>query len=182
MYKRIGAILLICLFTLSGCMKSAIYKDEDIAAIVRGEEITVGYLRLLYPDDTLPEIIDGAVKAKLAEQEVKKMDIDISEKVKDIEESYGEYPEDELQSGEAQSIRVFADPQAKKLGMDSKDYYKKYTETSAKMVAYINAYTSEILGEIADDEFGIEEYNHHANELLDDLVEQNKDAIEIRIK
>lgn len=182
MYKWVGCMLFICLLILSGCMNSTAYTDEDVAAIVRGEEITVGYLRFLYPDDAIVEMIDGAVKAKLAEQEVEKMNIDISKQVKEIEESHGKYPQDEIHSAEAQSIRAFADPQASKLGIDPKEYYKKYTETSAEMVAYINVYISGILGELEDDEFGIEEYNHHANELLDLLVEQNKDAIEIRIK
>ncbi|WLV25857.1 hypothetical protein QR721_06550 [Aciduricibacillus chroicocephali] len=182
MYKWFGCLMLSCLFFLSGCMSSTAYKDKDVAAVVRGEKITVGYLRFLYPDDALTDMVEGAVKAKLAEQEVKKMNIDISKQVIDIKESHGTYPPDELKSAEAQSIRTFADPQAAKLGIEPQEYYKKYTETSAKMVAYINTYTSEILGELKDDEFGIEEYDHHANELLDDLVEQNKEAIEIRIK
>src|SRR5690625_5847179 len=108
MDKRISCMLFICLLILSGCMNSSTYKDEDVAAIVRGEEISVGYLRFLYPDDAIIEMIDGAVKAKLAEQEVKKMNIDISDKVKEVEESYGKYPQDELYSEGAQSIRAFA--------------------------------------------------------------------------
>jgi len=182
MYKWVGCMLLICLFILSGCMNSAAYKDEDVAAIVRGEEITVGYLRVLYPDDAIVEMIDEPVKAKLAEQEVKKRNIDVSKQVKEIEESYGKYPDDELHSTEAQSLRAFADPQAEELGIDPEEYYKKYTETSAEMVAYTNAYTSEILGELEDDELGIEEYNYHAHELLEGLAEQNKNAIEVRIE
>ena len=182
MYKWVSCMLLICLFILSGCMNSADYKDEDVAAIVRGEEITVRYLRFLYPDDAIVEMVDEAVKAKLAEQEVKKMNIDVSKQIKEIEESYGKYPQGELNSAEAQSIRAFADPQAEELGIDPKEYYKQYTEISAEMAAYSNAYTSELLGGLEDDEFGIEEYNHHASELLDDLVERNKDAIEIKIK
>ena len=182
MYKWVGCMLLICLFILSGCMNSADYKDDDVAAIVRGEEITVGYLRFLYTDDAIVEMIDEVVKAKLAEQEVKKMNIDVSKQVKEIEGLFGKYPQDELHSPEAQSIRTFADPQARELGIDPKEYYKKYTEISVEMATYINVYTSKILGELEDDEFGIEEYIHHANELLDDLVERNKDAIKILIK
>lgn len=182
MYKRVCYTLSICLFILSGCMNSGLGKNEDVAAIVRGEEITVGYLRLLYPDDAIKEIIDEVVKAKLAKQEVQKMRIDISEVVKDIEESYGEYPGDELDSAEALSIRTFAKPQAEKIGMTPKEYYRSYTKASAEMSAYVNAYTSEILGGIQDDEFGIEEYVYHANELLDHLMELNKDMIEIHIK
>src|SRR5699024_7289333 len=152
MYKWVGCMMLICLFILSGCMNSAAYKDEDVAAIVRGEEITVGYLRILYPDDAIVEMIDEPIKAKLAEQEVKRRNIDVSKQVKEIEESYGKYPDDELHSTEAQSIRAFADPQAEELGIDPKEYYKKYTETSDEMVAYINDYATVILDELENDQ------------------------------
>lgn len=182
MRKWVGCMLLICLVALSGCMNIGANKDQDVVVIVRGDEITVGYLRMLYPDDAMKEMIDSVVKAKLAEQEVKKMNIDVTKQVKEIEESYGTYPKDELNGDEAESIRTFADSQAKKLEMNAKEFYEKYTEISAKMAAYVNAYTSEVLGELEDDESGIEEYNHHANELLDDLVEQNKDEIKISIK
>ncbi|WP_042143588.1 hypothetical protein [Paucisalibacillus sp. EB02] len=181
MYKWTG-LLVICLFILSGCMDSASFNDEDIAAIVRGEEITIGYLRMLYPDEEIVSMMDEVVIAKLAEQEVKKMKVDASEHINKIVESYGQYPQEETQGAEAESIRAFADAQAKKLGMDPSDYYKKYTEISTEMVGYINAYTSEFLGELGEDEFGIEEYAEHANQLLEDLVEQNRDRIEIMIK
>ncbi len=95
MDKRVGCILFICLVILSGCMDSSGDKDEDVAAIVRGEEVSVGYLRFLYPDDTITEMVDEVVKAKLAEQEVRKMNIDITVKIKEIKESYGMYPQDE---------------------------------------------------------------------------------------
>lgn len=182
MRKWTGCMLLICLFIFSGCMNSESSKDEDVAAIVRGEEITIDHLRLLYSDDAIADMIDEAVKAKLAEQEVKKMNIDVSKKVKELKKSYGTYPKDEQHNTKAQSIRAFADPQAKKLHMDPEEYYKKYTEASTEKSAYINTYVAEVLGELEDDELGIEEYKQHENELLEDLVENNKDKIDIRIK
>src|SRR5699024_931004 len=182
MYKWVGCMLLICLFILSGCMNSAAYKDEDVAAIVRGEEITIGYLRVLYPDDAIVEMIDEPIKAKLAEQEGKKRNIDVSKQVKEIEESYGKYPHDELHSTEAQSIRAFADPQTEELGTDPKHNKKKYTATSDEMMAYITAYNPEKLGELEDDELDIEENNRHAHEVFEVLVEEHKNAIDIRIK
>lgn len=182
MYKKVGFMLSICLFILSGCMNSSAYKDEDVAAIVRGEEISVGSLRFLYPDEAIIEMVDEVVVAKLAEQEVKKMNIDITDKVEEEKQSYGKYPQKKLNSADTQSIRAFADPQAKKLGIDPREYYKVYTKLSAEMGAYINTYISNILGELEEDEFGIEEYAHHANEVLEHLVEQNKHAIEVRIK
>jgi len=182
LYKRLIYIVLISFFILSGCTGNNAYKDEDVAAVVRGEKITVGYLRFLYPDDAMKEMIDGVVKAKLAEQEVKKMDIDISKQVKEIKDTYGKYPQDDSNDSETQSTRKFADLQAEKLGMDPKEYYQEYTKASAEMVAYINTYVSEVLGELESDEFGVEEYDHHANELLDEIVDRNKSKIDIKIK
>lgn len=180
MYKW-TALLIFCLFILSGCMQSDAYHDEDVAVIVNGEEITVGYLRMLYPDEEIENMIDEVVKAKLAEQEVEKMNVDVSKHIDKIVDSYGQYPNKEVQSVEAQSIRAFADPQAEKLGMDPNEYYEEYTRISTEMVGYINAYTSAILGELEEDVYGIEEYAEHAHHLFEDLVEQNQDKIEIKI-
>lgn len=174
-------MLFVFLFIFSGCLDSAAHKNEDVAAIVRGEEITVGYLRFLYPDNAIVEMTNDVVKAKLAEQEVKEMmNVDISKHVKKVKELYDEYPQDD--SAETQSIREFADSQARKFEMEPEAYYKKYTETSVEMAAYVDAYTSALMGELEEDEVGIEDYHHHANEWLDDLAEQNKDDIEIKIK
>lgn len=181
MYKWVGCMSLICLLILSGCLNSAGYKDDDVAAIVRGEEITVGYLRLLFTDDAIEEMIDGVVKAKLAEQQVKKVNMDISKQIKENEALFGKYPPDELNSAEAQSIRAFAEPRARELGIDPEEFYEAYTEQSVELAAYVDAYTSLVLGDLDEAEFGVEEYVHHANEVLDDLVEQNKDNIHILI-
>ncbi len=177
MYKWMGSVMLVCVLVIAGCSM----KDEDVAAVVRGEEVLVEEMRLLYPDDVLPEMVDEMVKAKLVEQEVKKMDIDISEKVSEVKESYGEYPPEDEQSAEAQSIRTFAQPQAEKLHMEPEEYYEAYVQASAEQTAYVHAYMDVILGGMDDDEFGIEEYSHHANHMLDELVELNENAIEVKI-
>lgn len=176
MYKWMGSLLLIVL-VITGCNK----EDENVAAVVRGEEILVEDMRLLYPDDVLPEMVDEMIKATLVEQEVKKMEIDISEKVSEIKESYGEYPSDDEQSAEAQSIRAFAQPQAEQLHMEPEEYYEAYVQASAKQTAYVHAYMDVILGGMDDEALGIEEYSHHANDMLDELVEINEDAIEVRM-
>ena len=43
--------MLIFFIFLVGCSDSLKYSDEEVAAIVRGEEITIGELRFLYPDN-----------------------------------------------------------------------------------------------------------------------------------
>lgn len=45
MKRFAGAMFLSCLIVLTGCNPISKYEDEDVAAIVRGEEITVGELR-----------------------------------------------------------------------------------------------------------------------------------------
>lgn len=150
------------------------YDDTKVAVIVRGEEITVGDLRFLYSDDMITDYLDGTIKAKLAEQEVKELNIDVSKKLQEIKNMKSEssnYPSDE--------IRVFADAQAKKFGMVPEEYYGVYFEKTQTMVVYVTAYIEEILGEPKD---GGSEYTKKANMLLDKLVEDNKDEIHDFIK
>ena len=45
MYKIFCSIIVIYLIFLTGCSNSPKYNDEDVAAIVKGEEITIGELR-----------------------------------------------------------------------------------------------------------------------------------------
>ncbi|MCG1022730.1 hypothetical protein [Sutcliffiella horikoshii] len=113
--KRLFIYLsLICLLVVVGCYKGVMsdYDDTKVAVIVRGEEITVGDLRFLYSDDRIIDYLDGTIKAKLTEQEVKDLNIDISKELQEIQKMKSEssnYPSDD--------IRVFADAQATKFGM-----------------------------------------------------------------
>lgn len=163
-----------------GCSNSFKYSDNEVAAIVKGEEITIGELRFLYPDHKVLDMIDGTVKAELVVQEAKKMNFDVSEEVKVMVEGFGSYPpSDHVDAAYANSIREFVEPQAKKLGLEPEKYYEKYIEKTSEMTEYINAYMQAILGEPTDN---IEEYNELANQILDDLVEKNQDQIQILIK
>ncbi|MBB6452506.1 hypothetical protein HNQ94_000951 [Salirhabdus euzebyi] len=186
MKRLFSYIILICIFFIVGCSDSNLtdYDDTDVAAIVRGEQITVGYLRFLYPDDRILDYIDGTVKAKLAEQEVKSLNLDVSKKLQEIEVAKSErvssvYPPEEDDTEVAIEIREFADAQASKLGMAPEEYYEKYFEKTQKMVVYVTAYTKELLGEPKDNG---EDYTKKANKLLNKLVEENKDEIQILIK
>ena len=174
------AHILIVTLLLAGCSNTLPYNDEDVAAIVRGEEITIGELRFLYPDNFVLEMVEGTVKAELVMQEAKKMKIDVTEKVNTIKEAFGSYPTSTHYDDEfAKSLREFVEPQAKKLVLDPEEYYKEYVEITTETAEYINAYVQEVLGEPQDN---IENYNKLANQLLDDLVEANKDEIQILIK
>ncbi|WP_456278908.1 hypothetical protein [Bacillus sp. AK128] len=105
-YKIFCFIIVIYLISLTGCSDSPKYKDEDIAAIVRGEKITIGELRFLYPDDKVLDMIDDTIKAKLVVQEAKKLNIDVSKEVKETVEGFAVYPPDHNDTETANSIRI----------------------------------------------------------------------------
>lgn len=174
--------LFIFAFLLAGCSNSFKYSDEEVAAIVRGEEITIGELRFLYSDDIVLEMIDQRVKDVLIMQEAKKMNIDVSESVKTIVETFENYPlSKDLDARYAHSVQEFVEQQSKKLGIDPKKYYKKYIEITAETNEYEQAYITKVLGEPKDKEH-YDEHSKLAEQLPDDLVEKYQDEIQILIK
>ena len=176
-------LFLICMLILIvGCSDITDYDDNDVAAIVRGEEITVGDLRFLYHDDRIIEYLDGTIKAKLAEQEVKKLNLDVSKELQEIQDTksvIGIYPSEDDDTEFANNTRKFADAQSAKLGMEPEEYYEKHYEKTQEISVYVIAYTEEMLGN--PDDIG-EEHSEKANELLDKLIEDNEDEVQILIK
>ncbi|MCG7342571.1 hypothetical protein MHZ92_00415 [Sporosarcina sp. ACRSL] len=188
MRKFAGVLFLSCLILLAGCNSISKYDDEDVAAIVRGEEITVGELRFLYPDDKILDSLDGMIKAKLVEQEVMRMKLDVSEKLQEVQASESSirdfYPPEDDDSETAKNIRNLNESQAKKLGMEPSEYFVKHTLAYRESGVYLLAYVDKMIGEpmLYDEDFDINEYNAKGNQVLDQLVEENKDEIEIFIK
>ena len=186
MKRLCSFILLSCLVILAGC--NASHDDEDVAAIVRGEEITVGELRFLFEEDKIIDNLDGTIKAKLAEQEVKKMNLDVSEDLQEIQETKNSFSElflsSENQTETAKANRKIIDAKAKKLGMSTKEYLEKQYETISETNLYMLKYVAQLIGEpmVDDEDFDVEKYDANANEVLDQLVEENKDEIEKFIK
>ncbi|WP_432360038.1 hypothetical protein [Sporosarcina sp. UB5] len=186
--KRLVGFMFICLIILAGCNSISNYDDEDVAAIVRGEEITVGEMRFLYPDDKVLENLDGMIKARLAVQEAKRLNLDVSEKLQEIQETKSSvvehYPSKDDDSEMAKEMRQFPDSQAKKLNMDPDEYIVKHYEIMSEISAYMIAYIEEKLGQpfesVEVDE--AEEFDKKINQLLDTLVEDHKDEIEKFIK
>lgn len=159
------------------------YNDDDIAAIVKDKEITIGELRFLYPDEKVIENIKGTVKAELVMQEAKKMHLDVSDILNETNKTALTLPSKDTNDPTEKSNLEFVDSQAQKFGMEPEEYYKKYVETTAEQIAYINAYTQKILGKPeVDNEDGIQEYNNKANDLLNELVKEYEIEIEILIK
>lgn len=159
------------------------YNNDDLAAVVRGEEITVGELRFLFSDDKILDYLDGLITAKLAIQETKRLNIDVSEQVEMIDSQRNS-------SLKSAVMDEFVVSQAKKLGMNPEEYYEKHLEITTEMSAYVVAYVRAILGEPVIDELADPEelrkqlsaYDEQANKLLNNLVEENRDEIEIFIR
>lgn len=179
MKKMLRCLYFICFIFLVGCNELSKYDDTDVVAIVRGEEITIGELRFLFPDETVLEQLDGTIKAKLAIQEAKKMNLDVSEELQEIKKMNNFYPPEDEDSEFANGIREFANTQSKKLGMEPEEYYKQYLEITEEISVYVVAYLAEMLGE---PEGGAVGYNEKANKVLDELVEKNETDIKILIE
>ena len=185
--KKLGSFILLgCLIVLAGCNSK--YADEDVAAIVRGEEITVGELRFLYEDDKIPGYLDGTIKAKLAEQEAKKMNLDVSNELQEIQETKSTFIDlflsKENDSDAAKANRKLVDAQAKKMGMKPEEYLEKHYEAISETNVYMLAYVASMIGQpmIDDEDFDMEEYNVKGNQVLDKLVEDNEEEIKKIIK
>src|SRR5690625_1724004 len=125
MLKYFKYAFFIILFIVVGCAEKLTYNDDDIAAIVKGEEITIGELRFLYPDENVLEMIEGTVKARLVMQEAKEMNIDVSEEINQTKKMMATLPPKDSDNPTGKSIREFAESQAQKLNMDPEEYHTK---------------------------------------------------------
>ena len=159
------------------------YNNDDIAAIVRDKEITIGELRFLYPDEEVLGNIEGTVKFELMLQEAKRMNLDVSD-IKNLQtETMLLLPLRDKEDPFGKSMREFIESQAQKLGMEPDEYYKKYVEIRSEQIAYINAYAQKMFGEPdVYNEDGLEVYNKRANDFSNELVKEHKKEIEILIK
>ena len=159
------------------------FNDNDIAAIVKDKEITIGELRFLYPDEEVLESIEGTVKIELILQEAKRMNLDVSDNKDLQEETMMLLPLRDKEDPFGKSMIDFIEMQAQKLGMEPKEYYKKYVEIRSEQIAYIDAYTQEMFGEPdAYNEDELEVYNKKANDFLNEFVKEHKNEIKILIK
>src|SRR5690625_2875923 len=78
MLKTTQLVVLLFFIFLTVCSSISKYDDNETVAIVRGQEIKIGDLRFLYPDDTALDYLEWAIKVELVIQEVEKIDVDIS--------------------------------------------------------------------------------------------------------
>lgn len=169
-----------------GCSAISKYDDNEAAAIVKGQEITVGDLRFLYPDDTALDYLDSAIEVELVKQEVKEMDLDISYNLSDekTRNEFEKLPPKNTKDEGGKQIRKFAKAQAKKLDMTPRDFQREYAKKINERNAYINTYLEKKLGDTEadiNDENWIEKFGEEYHNLLEKLVDKNEDEIEVLI-
>lgn len=170
---------------LAGCSGISSYEDNEAVAIVKGQEITVGDLRFLYPDNTAFDYLDWTITVELVKQKVEEMDLSISDNLSEGKEGgwFGELPAKDTIDEGGKAIRTFAKSQAKKLGMTPEDFQREYAKKIEAQNAYLATYFDEMLGmEAFDAEKGLVDFNDEMNRLLEELVEKNADEIEVLIQ
>lgn len=171
--------ILLGTIVLAGCSGISTYDDNEVAAIVKDQEITVGELRFLYPDNTALDYLDSAIGVELVKQAVKKMNLDIST---DLNNGFENLPPENTKDEGGKQIRKYAKAQAKKLNMTPEDFQSEYAKRINEQNAYINTYLVEKLGEgDINDEKWVEEYGEEYLNLVEKLVDENENEIEVLI-
>ncbi|MDQ0350323.1 hypothetical protein J2R98_000126 [Alkalibacillus filiformis] len=184
MQKLIYTTILASLIFIAGCTGSQ-YDLDDPAAVVKGEEITVGDVLFVYnaDDDELPHAVDTYVMEYLLMQEAKEMGIDVSEEVEMAVESMGRYPSEAVDTDQANQIRQFAESRADLFDMDPETYHEEYTRKRAELSQHSNAFAEEYVDvdELDTDE-NIEEADETMQQIINDLLEEYEDEIEVFIE
>ncbi|MDV2583330.1 hypothetical protein [Alkalibacillus haloalkaliphilus] len=184
MQKLIYTTILASLVFIAGCTGSQ-YDLDDTAAVVKGEEITVGDVLFVYnaDDDELPDAVDAYVMEYLVMQESKKMGIDVSEKVEMHGQFLGRYPSEDVDTDQANEVRQFAESRAELFDMEPETYLEEYTRKRSELSAYSNAFFEEHVDfEELDADEDIEEVDATIQQIINDLYEEYEDEIEFHIE
>ncbi|GKV65144.1 MULTISPECIES: hypothetical protein [unclassified Sporosarcina] len=176
------SFVLLLFILLSGCSNIAKYDNDEPAAIVKGQEITVGDLRFLFPDKKVLDYLDGAIKLELVKQEVKKLDLDISAHLDPEDNGFAVLPPADTEDPNGRQLREYAESQAKKLHMEPEEFQRQYARRINEQNAYMMTYLEEKLGPYHYEEGETVDFNEEANQLLEDLAEGNQVEIEVLIK
>lgn len=180
---RLLVILLSFTLLLVGC-NSTPYKDEEVAAVVNGEEITVGELRFLYPDDRILDYLEWMVTVELIKQEVEEMELPIEEaiRINSEDDAFAQLPPKDTADEGGKQIRKYAQSQARKLKITPEQFQKEYAQKISEQNTYVIAYFEAMLGEVDyEDEQEFLEFNEKADVLLEQLRSENEANVEILI-
>ncbi|MDQ0350327.1 hypothetical protein J2R98_000130 [Alkalibacillus filiformis] len=184
MQKLIYITILASLVFIAGCSGSQ-YDLDDPAAVVKGEEITVGDVLFVYnaDDDELPGAVDAYVTEYLIMQEAQNMGIDVSEEVEMHGQFLGGYPSEDVDTDQANQIRQFAESRAELFDMEPETFLEEYTRKRAEVSAYSNAFFEEHVDfEELDADEDIEEVDATIQQMINDLYEEYEDEIDVHIE
>lgn len=154
------------------------YDNEEVVAIVGDKEITVADVRLFYNLEE-KELIDATkdyVKEEIMVQEAKKMGLDVTKKLEELNEMNTPFP-----FKQTKEQKEYAQKLAKDLDMTEEELYEKYLELSNERSAYIMAFLDNKIGKLGKEEDG-EEYVERVNKFVDSLLTTYSDNMEILIK
>ncbi|MDV6379328.1 hypothetical protein ORD22_14005 [Sporosarcina sp. GW1-11] len=143
MSKSLKFSFVLLLILLTGCNGISKYDDNETAAIVKGQEITIGDLRFLYPDDTALDYLDWAIKFELVKQEVEDKALDITDNLEADGDWFTKLPPKNTKDEGGKQIRQYAQSQAKKLDMKpeecQREYAKRMNEQNAYLITYLES-------------------------------------------
>ncbi|MFZ3578654.1 hypothetical protein [Virgibacillus sp. DJP39] len=171
-------LLVVCLLLwAAACSSQPVYDDDEVAAIVMDEKITVGEIRFIYDvnDQELPKMVKEFVKEEIMVQKAKEMGLDISEEAEETLAFTHLPPEDS-----EDPLRKFVEKQAKKVGMSEEKYYQDYLKKTTKRSQYVNQYILKELGHPHSDNEN--DYVDNVNKHVNNLITKYADEIEILIK
>lgn len=185
MSKIVQFSVLIFFIFIVRCSGMSKYNDNEIAAMVKGQEITIGDLRFLYPDDTALNYLNWAIKVELVKQKVEEMDLDVSDYLSDERDGgwFGELPPKDTNDEGGKQIRKFATSQAKKLNMKPEEFQREYAKKIEEQNAYLATYLAKELGvEKFDLDQDMVTFYEEVDYLLEELVAENKGEIKVLMK
>src|SRR5699024_5936095 len=151
MNKRL-ILMFALIFFITACNDTTDYNNEDIAVIIRGEEITVGDLRFLYPDDQIEQNLDGVIKSTLVMQEVERLNLDVDQVMQETLDELKSFSVADLNKLSGDNMDKFIKKQANKLKLDEEEYLQEYLKISVKTASSMQVYTENIIGEPGDND------------------------------
>lgn len=179
MKKSLKISFLILTLFLAGCLGSKQDPDE-VLAIVRGTEITLGEVTFLYGEDNIWDGLRLLMAIELTKQEVEELNLDISTEWENNKDSIRDLPPKEEARGDEIEYWEFSEKQGKLLNMEPNEFFLEYIEQTMKNLSYFITYMVETVGHY--DDMSEDEFNRLINDEVNRLMDVYDDEIEIFYK
>lgn len=165
--------IVLCLFLVVACAPK--FNDDDVAAVIFGEEVTVKDVRALYglEGDRLPDGVRYYVLEGLIAKEAEGYNYDISEYMDYLDHAYP--PPD--YGGNLE----FFEKQADYLGISVEKYYEVYWKERSRRGQIANLHITGMFDLHAETEEEIEQVNAKIEAYLDELLKKYEDDLEVYI-